>query len=55
MNKRFFCIKFELYIYENYKYKDKDCEDCEDCIYRGVFEDERKVENEWFRNSKKTS
>lgn len=42
MNK-FFCIKFELYIYSNYKYKDKDCGECENCIYKGVVEDMKKI------------
>lgn len=39
--KKFFCIKYELYIDVNYEYKDIDCKiyGCEECIYRGVEED----------------
>lgn len=37
--KKFFCIKFEIYIYSNYKYKDKNCKKCENCIYKGVEKD----------------
>lgn len=39
--KKFFCTKFELYIDNNYKYKDDDCVvyGCDDCIYKGIDSD----------------
>lgn len=40
--KDFFCIRFELIINNNYKFKDKDCKvykSCDDCVYKGVDSD----------------
>lgn len=38
--KKFFCTRFELYIDNDYKCKDKYCKfhnSCNDCVYKGVY------------------